>query len=115
MIYDTYRSQRRFDSSWREVLEGGFGADFGGCPAAGVGHMVTCPRSCTDLRTIIRAACNTVVAMGHKKHDDTEGPPMKNAGSFPISVLALMLAAPAFANTPASNIAWSAKPVQATA
>lgn len=40
---------------------------------------------------------------------------MKNAGSFPISVLALMLAAPAFANTPASNIAWSAKPVQATA
>ncbi|ALX11629.1 hypothetical protein P350_08785 [Burkholderia cepacia JBK9] len=37
---------------------------------------------------------------------------MKNTIRIPISVLTLMLAAPAFANTPADNIAWSAKPVQ---
>ncbi|MBY8607388.1 hypothetical protein K7N18_21400 [Burkholderia arboris] len=35
---------------------------------------------------------------------------MKNAVRIPISVLTLMLAAPAFANTPAENIAWSARP-----
>ncbi|WP_423380135.1 hypothetical protein [Burkholderia sp. LMG 32019] len=40
---------------------------------------------------------------------------MKNTVRIPISVLALMLAAPAFANTPADNIAWSAKPVQTVA
>ncbi|WP_176047499.1 hypothetical protein [Burkholderia sp. BCC1644] len=40
---------------------------------------------------------------------------MNNTVRIPISVLALMLAAPAFANTPADNIAWSAKPVQTVA
>ncbi|KWC84963.1 hypothetical protein LGN20_10125 [Burkholderia cepacia] len=40
---------------------------------------------------------------------------MKNTVRIPISVLALMLAAPAFANTPADNVAWSARPVHATA
>jgi len=40
---------------------------------------------------------------------------MKNTVRMPIFVLALMLAAPAFANTPAENIAWSAKPVQTAA
>ncbi|EKS9796853.1 MULTISPECIES: hypothetical protein [Burkholderia] len=37
---------------------------------------------------------------------------MKNTVRVPISVLALILAAPTFATTPADNIAWSAKPVQ---
>ncbi|WP_322085919.1 hypothetical protein [Burkholderia sp. BCC1999] len=40
---------------------------------------------------------------------------MNNTVRIPFSVLALMLAAPAFANTPADNIAWSAKPVQTVA
>ena len=40
---------------------------------------------------------------------------MKNTVRIPISVLALMLAAPAFANTPADNVAWSARPVHAAA
>ncbi|MBN3840073.1 MULTISPECIES: hypothetical protein [Burkholderia] len=40
---------------------------------------------------------------------------MKNTVRMPISVLALMLTAPAFANTPAENIAWSARPVQTVA
>ncbi|NTZ84614.1 hypothetical protein FCJ61_16815 [Burkholderia metallica] len=40
---------------------------------------------------------------------------MKHTVRIPISVLALMLAAPAFANTPADNIAWSAKPVKTVA
>ncbi|VWD35871.1 hypothetical protein BLA50215_05010 [Burkholderia lata] len=40
---------------------------------------------------------------------------MKNTVRIPISVLALMLVAPAFANTPADNIAWSARPVQTVA
>lgn len=40
---------------------------------------------------------------------------MKNTVRLPISVLALMLAAPAFAATPADNVAWSAKPVQTVA
>lgn len=40
---------------------------------------------------------------------------MRNTVRIPISVLALMLAAPAFANTPADNIAWSARPVQTVA
>ncbi|AOJ38279.1 hypothetical protein WJ23_10485 [Burkholderia lata] len=41
---------------------------------------------------------------------------MKNV-RIPISVLALalMLVAPAFANTPTENIAWSARPVQTVA
>jgi hypothetical protein len=51
-----------------------------------------------------------VIAIECKKHNNTEGPPMKNTVRIPISVLALMLAAPAFANTPAENIAWSARP-----
>nr|WP_244289331.1 hypothetical protein [Burkholderia puraquae] len=34
---------------------------------------------------------------------------------MPTSILALMLAVPAFASTPADNIAWSAKPVQTVA
>ncbi|MCA8098852.1 hypothetical protein [Burkholderia contaminans] len=37
---------------------------------------------------------------------------MRNTVRIPISVLALMLVAPAFANTPAENIAWSARPAQ---
>lgn len=37
---------------------------------------------------------------------------MKNTVRVPLFVLALILAAPAFATTPADNIAWSAKPVQ---
>ena len=37
---------------------------------------------------------------------------MKNTVRIPISVLALMLVAPAFANTPAENIAWSTRPAQ---
>ncbi|MCA7938606.1 hypothetical protein [Burkholderia cepacia] len=40
---------------------------------------------------------------------------MKNTVRIPISVLALMLAAPAFANTPADNVAWSARPLHAAA
>ncbi|KVD35958.1 hypothetical protein WS89_12335 [Burkholderia sp. MSMB1072] len=40
---------------------------------------------------------------------------MKHTVRIPISVLALMLAAPAFANTPADNIAWSARPVKTVA
>lgn len=40
---------------------------------------------------------------------------MKHAVRIPISILALMLAAPAFANTPADNIAWSAKPTTTVA
>lgn len=40
---------------------------------------------------------------------------MKDIVRIPISILVLMLAAPAFANTPADNVAWSAKPVQAVA
>ncbi|WP_321784560.1 hypothetical protein [Burkholderia pyrrocinia] len=40
---------------------------------------------------------------------------MKNTVHIPISVLALMLGAPAFANTPADNVAWSTKPVQMVA
>ncbi|VWC93961.1 hypothetical protein BLA18112_03522 [Burkholderia lata] len=40
---------------------------------------------------------------------------MKNTVRIPISVLALMLVAPAFANTPAENIAWSVRPVQTVA
>ncbi|WP_423371873.1 hypothetical protein [Burkholderia sp. LMG 32019] len=40
---------------------------------------------------------------------------MQNTVRLSISVLALMLTAPAFANTPADNIAWSAKPVQTVA
>ncbi|WP_236862294.1 MULTISPECIES: hypothetical protein [Burkholderia] len=34
---------------------------------------------------------------------------MKNTVRVPIFVLALILAAPAFATTPADNIAWSAQ------
>ena len=37
---------------------------------------------------------------------------MKNTVRVPLFVLALILAAPAFATTPADNIAWSAKPVR---
>ncbi|OXI88941.1 hypothetical protein CFB50_10730 [Burkholderia sp. AU33423] len=37
---------------------------------------------------------------------------MKSTTRMPIPVLALMLAAPALASTPADNIAWSARPVQ---
>ncbi|KAG8154077.1 hypothetical protein [Burkholderia catarinensis] len=40
---------------------------------------------------------------------------MKNTVRIPISVLTLMLVAPVFANTPADNIAWSAKSVQTVA
>lgn len=40
---------------------------------------------------------------------------MKNTVRMPISVLALMLAVPAFAATPADNVAWSARPVQTVA
>lgn len=40
---------------------------------------------------------------------------MKNTVRVPISISALMLAAPAFAATPADNVAWSAKPVQTVA
>ncbi|MFB5152220.1 hypothetical protein WJH60_21780 [Burkholderia orbicola] len=40
---------------------------------------------------------------------------MQHTFRIPISILALMLAAPAFANTPADNIAWSAKPVKTVA
>ncbi|HDR9500428.1 hypothetical protein E2P84_02580 [Burkholderia cepacia] len=40
---------------------------------------------------------------------------MKNTVRIPISVLALMLAAPAFANTPADNVAWSARPLHVAA
>ncbi|MBP0714789.1 MULTISPECIES: hypothetical protein [Burkholderia] len=40
---------------------------------------------------------------------------MKPTVRIPISVLALMLAAPAIANTPADNIAWSAQPVKMAA
>ncbi|WP_175881259.1 hypothetical protein [Burkholderia sp. BCC0044] len=40
---------------------------------------------------------------------------MKHTLRIPISVLALMLAAPAIANTPADNIAWSAQPVKTAA
>ncbi|CAB3963301.1 hypothetical protein BCO9919_00839 [Burkholderia cenocepacia] len=40
---------------------------------------------------------------------------MKNTVRIPFSVLTLILAAPAFANTSAENIAWSAKPVQTVA
>ncbi|MFP3502025.1 hypothetical protein [Burkholderia sp. SIMBA_062] len=40
---------------------------------------------------------------------------MKTTVYAPISVLALMLAAPAYASTPADNIAWSARPEQTVA
>ncbi|VWB56218.1 hypothetical protein [Burkholderia lata] len=40
---------------------------------------------------------------------------MKNTIRMSTSVLALMLAVPAFASTPADNIAWSARPVQTVA
>ncbi|MBN3830850.1 hypothetical protein [Burkholderia sp. Ac-20344] len=40
---------------------------------------------------------------------------MKNTTRMSISVWALMLAVPAFASTPADNIAWSARPVQTVA
>ena len=40
---------------------------------------------------------------------------MKTTVYAPISVLALMLAAPACASTPADNIAWSARPEQTVA
>jgi len=40
---------------------------------------------------------------------------MKTAMYAPISVLALMLAAPACASTPADNIAWSTRPAQTVA
>ncbi|WP_334044443.1 hypothetical protein [Burkholderia ambifaria] len=40
---------------------------------------------------------------------------MKTTVYAPISVLALMLAAPAFASTPADNIALSARPAQTVA
>ncbi|MCA8361655.1 hypothetical protein [Burkholderia cepacia] len=61
------------------------------------------------------AACNIVSTIEYRKYDNTEGPPMKNTVRIPISVLALMLAAPAFANTPADNVAWSARPLHAAA
>ncbi|MBZ5793036.1 hypothetical protein K8353_23210 [Burkholderia contaminans] len=56
-----------------------------------------------------------MIAIEYTKYNNTEGPPMKNTVRIPISVLALLLAAPAFANTPADNVAWSAKPVQTAA
>ncbi|WP_322084809.1 hypothetical protein [Burkholderia sp. BCC1972] len=37
-------------------------------------------------------------AIEYEKHKYTEGPPMRNTVRIPISVLALMLAAPAFSN-----------------
>ncbi|MDN7931851.1 hypothetical protein QZM52_11185 [Burkholderia metallica] len=37
---------------------------------------------------------------------------MKNTVRIPIPVLALMSVAPAFANTPVENIAWSTRPAQ---
>ena len=40
---------------------------------------------------------------------------MPNAARMLISVLPLTLAIPAFAATPADNVAWSAQPVQAIA
>ena len=40
---------------------------------------------------------------------------MKTTVYAPISVLALMLAAPACASTPADNIAWSTRPAQTVA
>ncbi|WP_318654678.1 hypothetical protein [Burkholderia sp. S-53] len=40
---------------------------------------------------------------------------MKNTARMSISVLALLLATPAFAATPADNVAWSARPVQTAA
>ncbi|AZQ51436.1 hypothetical protein [Burkholderia cenocepacia] len=40
---------------------------------------------------------------------------MKHTVRIPIFVLAPMLAAPAFANTPADNVAWSARPVKTVA
>jgi outer membrane lipoprotein SlyB len=40
---------------------------------------------------------------------------MKHTARIPLSVLALMLAASAFANTPAENVAWSVKPVKTVA
>ncbi|CAB5087777.1 MULTISPECIES: hypothetical protein [Burkholderia] len=40
---------------------------------------------------------------------------MKRTVRIPISVLALMFAAPAFANTPADNVVWSAKPAKTVA
>ncbi|VWB30056.1 hypothetical protein BSE24067_01280 [Burkholderia seminalis] len=55
------------------------------------------------------------IAIEYKKRKYTEGPPMKNTLPIPISVLALMLSAPAMANTPADNVAWSARPVQTVA
>ncbi len=55
------------------------------------------------------------IAIEYKKRKYTEGPPMKNTLHIPISVLALMLSAPAMANTPADNVAWSARPVQTVA
>ncbi|MEY1593616.1 hypothetical protein AB3K92_32880 [Burkholderia sp. Bmkn7] len=45
------------------------------------------------------AACNIVSAIEYSKYDNTEGPPI----------------APAFANTPADNVAWSARPLHAAA
>ncbi|BAX57917.1 MULTISPECIES: hypothetical protein [Burkholderia cepacia complex] len=39
---------------------------------------------------------------------------MKNTVRMPICVLALMLVAPAFAATPADNVAWSTRSVPAT-
>lgn len=40
---------------------------------------------------------------------------MKHSVRFPFSVLVLMLAAPVWANTPADNIAWSARSVPTAA